>query len=176
MNRTLLVLLLALVFSCNKVKQAGTEAIDKTKEEVRETKRNVVSSVNRKADSVFPSYDSDMPDTESNRIRFQEMLQVAVTDDVKNIYCFGDFMGTDHKILIAFQCDTSTVHRIIKTKRMQLCETADQGLIFTGEFSWWNKEKIEKIRPYRKGKDFEYWEYLWFDKETSTAYYEEFSL
>jgi hypothetical protein len=173
----LLILLFVFCFSCDRIKRKGIETVDRTKEVVHKTKKKAAHGLSRTADYVFPSYDSDRPDTESNRRRFREILQVEPTSDVKNIYCLCDFIGIDYKILISFQCDTATIQKIVTEKGMELMEPEGyEGLISTTEFPWWNKDRIKKIRPYRKGKEFEHWQYLWFDKQTGTAYYEEFSL
>ena len=104
-------------------------------------------------------------------------MQVDHTSDVKNIYSYGDFLGVDYKVLISFSCDTPTLNNIIKAKRMTIStKDNDEGLFFLDEFLWWDKLKIAKIKPFKVGKEYEYWQYLWFDRKSKTAYYEEFSL
>jgi hypothetical protein len=149
-----------------------------TKEKFHETKQRISDKGNRFVDKIFPAYDSDKPDTESNKKRFKEHLEVNVTEDVKNIYSYGDFMGIDYKVLISFQCDSTTIEKIVRVKGMTLStQDHDEGLHFLVELPWWNKEKISSgDKPYKVGKEYEYWEYLWYDRESKTAYYEEFSL
>jgi hypothetical protein len=105
----------------------------------------------------------------------KNILQIDLTNDVKNIYAFGDFMGIDYKVLISFTCNQSTIAKIIAVKKMKLI-TNDGGLSFSDELSWWDQQKIDKLDGYKVGKEYEYWEYLWYDKKTNTAWYEEFSL
>jgi hypothetical protein len=155
----------------------GHQAIDKTKETISEAKQNFSKKKEQLVDKVFPSYDNGKPDTENNKKRFKEHLQADVSDDVKNIFAYGDFIGIDYKVLISFTCDTTTINKIIRTKQMSLSTIDyDDGLSFSAEFPWWDKERISKIKPYKTGKEYEYWEYLWYDIQTRQAYYLEFSL
>jgi hypothetical protein len=178
MKRVSLVLvILFTLFSCDRIKRKGNKIITATKETAAETKQKVSDKKDQLIDKVFPSYDSNKPDTKSNRKRFREHLQVEPIDDVKNIYAYGDFLGADYKVLIAFTCEKTTIDKIIAAKKMQLTTTKDDdGLLFLDKFKWWDKDKIEFLEPYKVGKETEYWEYLWYDPTTKQAYYEEYSL
>lgn len=180
MRLTITILTLVLVtsfLSCDRIKKKGQDVADATKEKTAEARQKISDKKDELIDSAFPAYDSDKRDTEHNKKRFKEHLQVDLTDDVKNIYAFGDFLGADYKVLITFTCDTSTLKKIILAKSMTISKTDnDEGLAFLDEFPWWNKKLIAKIKPYKVGKEYEYWQYLWFDNKTKTAYYEEFSL
>jgi hypothetical protein len=89
----------------------------------------------------------------------------------------GDFLGIDYKVLIAFTCDKSTIDKIILTNKMKLTTSKDDdGLLFADEISWWDKNKIELLEPYKVGKEGEFWQYLWYDTKTKQAFYEEYSL
>lgn len=151
--------------SCNKIERKSKQIVNKTK-----------NYTSRQIDKIFPSYDSHKPDTENNKRRFKTHLRFKPTGDVKNLYAYGDFLGADYKVLMAFICDSSTVSRIIQEHEMQLVNELDGGLIFGETFEWWNEEKIEKIKPYKFGVDAEYWKYLWYDSLNNQAYYQEFSL
>jgi hypothetical protein len=178
MKRVSLILaILITLFSCGRIKSKGNKIITATKETAAETRQKVSDKKDQLIDKVFPLYDSDKPDTKSNRKRFSEHLQVEPTDDVKNIYAYGDFLGADYKVLIAFSCEKATFYKIIAAKKMQLTTTKDDdGLLFLDEFKWWDKDKIELLEPYKVGKEAEYWEYLWYDPRTKQAFYEEYSL
>ena len=165
------------LLSCDGVKKKGDSVVDKTKETVSEAKQKISDKKNQLVDKVFPTYDNGKADTENNKKRFKEHFQVDLTNDVKNIYAYGDFLGADYKVLIAFTCDQTTIDKIIATKKMQLTTSKDDdGLLFLDEFKWWDKDKIELLEPYKIGKEAEYWQYLWYDTKTRQAFYEEFSL
>lgn len=77
-------------------------------------------------------FDSDKADTENNKARFKESIQVELTQDIKNIYCYGDFFGIDYKILISFNCSPETISKIIKEHNLELSgKKRDSGLFFT---------------------------------------------
>jgi hypothetical protein len=171
-----LALLLACI-SCERIERKGEAVVDKTKQAASATKRKIINKTDQVVDKVFPTYDAGQADTDKNKKRFVEHLQVDLTPDVKNIYAYGDFLGIDYKVLISFSCDQTTIDEIITTKKMQLAKSKeDHGLFFSSEVEWWDKDKIEMLVPYKVGKELEYWEYLWYDPKTKQAYYEEFSL
>ncbi|WP_207421176.1 hypothetical protein [Desertivirga brevis] len=117
-------------------------------------------------------FDSGKPDTDSNRKRLEEYLEIGLTRDVNHIYCDGD-LGPDYSVLFSFNCDSSTVGRIIKKKNLRISREYDDGLFFSEEFSWWNKEKIAEIKPYVNIKRGKLSQYLWYDKKANKAYYQE---
>jgi hypothetical protein len=153
------------LFSCDKIKHKGQYFLEKSK-----------SKVATKLDAYFPSYDASMPDTENNKKRFREILKIEVSEDVKNIYAYGDFLGADFKILLAFSCNKTTLKHIIDKNNLQLSNEKSGGLVFGEEFPWWHKKIIAKINPYKIGEEGKFWRYLWYDVATQIAYYEEFSL
>lgn len=165
------------LFSCDRIKDKSNAAVDKTKQAVSQSKQKIRDKKNQLIDQAFPVYDNNKQDTENNKKRFGEHLQVDLTPDVKNIYAYGDFLGADYKVLIAFTCNQSTIDKIMATKKMQLTTAKnDNGLFFIDEFKWWNKDKINKLVPYKSGKEEVYWEYLWYDAKTNQAFYEAYSL
>ncbi len=168
--------LLATFLTCCKLKRKGQNLIESSKEKVSETKQKISEKKNQLVDKVFPKYDIGKPDTESNKKRFTEHLQVDLSDDVKNIYAYGDFIGVDYKVLISFNCEPLTISKIATAKNMILSTENDEGLSFLADFTWWQKEIIAKIKPYKVVKEYEYWQYLWYDSKKNKAYYEEFSL
>ena len=175
-NYILTIALLATLSSCDRLKRKGHETVDKTQEKIGEAKQNLRDKKDQLVEKVFRTYDNTKPDTEANKKRFKQHLQIDLPRDVKNIYAYGDFLGADYKVLISFICDKPTIESIIKKKNMVSTNETDGGLLFGEDFFWWNKNKIDNIVPYRYGKEYEYWEYLWYDEQTKTAYYEEFSL
>ena len=128
-------------------------------------------------DKAFPHFDFDTSDTKFNKQRFTEYLQINLTDDILNIYCYGDFIGADYKVLFSFSCELPTIHKIIEKKGLKsINDPNDTGLLFQDEFIWWDKEKINHLKGYKNGKENEFWQYLWYDQDQKMAYYEEFSL
>lgn len=169
--------LLLTLFSCDRIKRKGDAVVDKTKQAASETKQKISDKGNNLVDEVLPTYDNGKPDTENNKKRFKEHLQVDLTSDVKNIYAYGDFLGADYKVLIGFTCYQTTIDKIIAAKKMQLTTSKDDdGLFFLDEFKWWDKDKIELLEPFKVGKEAEYCQYLWYDPKTRQAFYEEYSL
>lgn len=165
------------LFSCDRLKRKGHDVVNKTKEKISGTKQKIVDKKDQLVDKAFPTFDNGQPDTENNKKRFKEYLKVDLTNDVKNIYAYGDFLGADYKILISFSCNWATFNKIVNVKKMTIStEDNDEGLLFSEEFPWWNKKVIATIKPFKAGKENEYWQYLWFDKKSKMAYYEEFSL
>jgi hypothetical protein len=171
----LLFFAVSILSACGKLRQKRDSIFSETKKSVNDARRKIAEKKEQLSDKIFPGYDG-MPDTESNKKRFKEHLQVALTEDVKNIRAFGDFIGVDYKVLMAFTCDSSTIRKIISVKKMQLSVKGDPGLGFLDEFDWWDKEKMKLLVPYKKGTEAEYWEYLWYDPKTRQAYYEEYSM
>lgn len=169
--------LLLTLFSCDRIKRKGDDVVDKAKQAASGTKQKISDKTTHLIEKAFPTYDSYKADTENNKKRFKEHLQVDLTSDVKDIYTYGDFLGVDYKILIAFTCNKTTINKITEAKKMQLTTAKnDDGLLFLDEFGWWDKNKIEMLKPYEMGKEQEYWQYLWYDATTGQAFYEEFSL
>jgi len=164
------------LYSCDRLNREKQRAVHKAKEIASKEADKAKEMASRQADKVFPSYDAYQPDTDHNKKRFKEHLQTDVSPDVKNIYAYGDFIGIDYKVLLSFTCDTATLGRIVRIKKMKLTTKDDQGLSFGETFPWWNTDKMEKLAAYRKGKEAEYWEYLWYDPQSRQAWYEEFSM
>jgi hypothetical protein len=116
------------------------------------------------------------PDPENKR-KFKRTLGIGLTPDVKDIHYYGDFFAIDFTVLLAFTCDSSTVLRIINENGLKLASSFDTGAPF--EFSWWDREAIKTIRPYKnnvKYDDDETHKILWYDKENKKAYYQKFSM
>lgn len=65
------------------------------------------------ADIVFPVFDSYKADTKYNKKRFADFLEIEITSDVKNIYCYNDAIGIDASYQFAFNCSEQTAAKII---------------------------------------------------------------
>lgn len=169
-NYLILIIFALTIFSCDRIKNKGKEIAEKTEQKAKSKTTDLI-------DKAFPRFDSDKADTKYNKKRFEEYLEVKLTSDVKEIYSFGDFLGIDYKVLFSFTCDSTTIQRIVEKKGMeQTNENDDYGLHFGDDFPWWNKERIKEIKAFKKGEEYKFWQYLWYDKDSKIAYYEEFSL
>lgn len=149
-----------------------------------ETKQKI-SSVNDRIlgigfyfiDRLFPSYDSDKHDTENNKKRFVTHLETELNPSVKNIYSYGDFLGIDYSVYIAFEADSQTINQIIQNKDMKIIDEEKGGGLYNGlDFPWWHRSELDKIVPYQYGTMGEYMEFLWYDQKSGKAYYQEFSM
>ena len=67
---------LATLSSCDRLKRKGHQVVDKSQEKIGETKQKISDKKNKLVDKVFPTYDNGKPDTENNKKRFKEHLQV----------------------------------------------------------------------------------------------------
>jgi hypothetical protein len=85
-------------------------------------------------------------------------------------------MGIDYKVCLCFKCDQSTIERIIQKNGMTRDSTAGGGLGFTHNLIWWDEDKMDNIVPYKYTIENEYYEYLWYDAASTTAFYQEYSL
>ncbi len=79
----LIILFVMAIVSCGRIKNKGQELADKTGEKVKDKSKEL-------ADKVVPHFDAYKADTKFNKERFWEFLQVGLTADIKNIYCFDD--------------------------------------------------------------------------------------
>lgn len=114
-------------------------------------------------------------DTETkNKKKFRRTLGVELTPDVKDIHYYRDIFPSDYTILFSFTCDSSTVMRIVNANGLKLADDKEMGGLSFG-FNWWNQEKINTIRPFRKKDKYRTYQYLWYDKDHQKAYYQEFS-
>ena len=162
------ILILALsitILSCNRIKKESHRAIDKTKETIVENKDNI-------GDKIIARYDAYTPDTKYNKKRFTEFFKFEPTQDVKNIYCYADEMGIDQDYQFAFNCDISTVNKIVG--HLQLIKANKPDNFSNGlwhNFGWWDSTKIVTLKPYwKKGEHEAYW-YLWYDSSKQKVYY-----
>ncbi len=149
-----------------------------------ETKQKI-SSVNDRIlglafyfiDRLLPSYDSDRPDTENNKKRFESHLETDFNPSVKNIYSYADFLGIDYSVHIAFEADSQTINQIIQNKDMKIVSEEKGGGLYNGlDFPWWHRYELEKMVPYQYGNLGDYMEFLWYDRNNGKAYYQEFSM
>ena len=131
-------------------------------------------------EKVFPTFNSDIPDTEANKKNFRNFLQVDITTDVKDIYCYDDAIGQDSDYMFSFSCDTITKNKIIEQHQLvknSIIENNSDGL--QNDFFWWNKDVIKKLESYSWNSNSDrknLYKTLWYDKKNNKAYYFEYSL
>lgn len=128
-------------------------------------------------DKVMPRFDAYLADTKYNKKRFKEFLEVELTPDVKNIYCFDDAIGIDADYQFVFNCNAATAQRIIEKQQLKLDkETSDYAFGLQNDFKWWNKAKIATLDLYSWQGEHQYFKYFWYDKVEQKAYYFEFDM
>ena len=170
---TLLFLLFALG-SCDRIRHKSDEVAErvkaKTKAELREQTQKVV-------DKVFPPFDHDQPDTENNKIRFRDFIQVELSPDVRNIYCFDDAISIDADYMFAFNCADSTSEKIIQKHQLRPEGIVqNNGFGMQHDFPWWDKKRIATLPKYSWNSNERYFKHFWYDRENQQAYYFEFDL
>ena len=97
------VFILTLV-SCDRIRNKGQELADKSEKKLNTKSNDIV-------DKVIPRFDAYQPDTKYNKERFKDFLQVDLTEDIKNIYCFDDVIGIDADYMFSFNCKTTTAKK-----------------------------------------------------------------
>jgi hypothetical protein len=175
-NITLILLLIALslIVSCERIKKKGEHVVDK----VEGKAKNILERQTRNiAEKVFPPFDSSKPDTENNKIRFKDFIQVDLTADVKNIYCFDDAIGIDSDYMFSFNCSPITSRKIVE-KHYLYVDTLnkDNGFFMQHDFEWWDKKRIEQLQKYSWTDGKKYHKYYCYDAEAQKAYFFDFDL
>jgi hypothetical protein len=84
-----LLLLITALFSCERIQRKGEAVVNATQDKISETRQRISRKKDQLLDKVFPIYDSGKFDTENNKKRFVEHLQVELTPDL----CFWRFYG-----------------------------------------------------------------------------------
>lgn len=164
------ILFSTLLPSCHKIKSKTKELANQTESSAKEKSKDIT-------DKVIPHFDAYQPDTKYNKERFKDFLQVELTPDIKNIYCFDDAIGIDADYQFAFNCDSSTARRIIEKHLLTLDkETSDYAFGLQNDFSWWDKKKIEKLDLYSWKGEKQYFKYFWYDAKEQKAYYFDFDM
>jgi hypothetical protein len=165
--------LLSLI-SCNRIKNKTEQIADKAKSKA---KKEIVKQTDRVIDKVFPPFDHDKPDTENNKKRFADFLQIEITPDINEIYCFDDAIGIDADYMFSFNCNSETSKKIIKTHGLTLDKTnSDNGFNLQHDFDWWNKDRIAQLDKYSWTNGQGYHKYYWYDLENKKAYFFDFDL
>ncbi len=156
--------------SCDQIKNKGQKFAGKVEQEVKEKSKSIIDKVN-------PYFDAYNPDTKYNKKRFADFIQVELTPDVKNIYCFDDAIGIDADYQFSFNCDTATARKIIEKHQLKPDkETTDYAFGLQNDFEWWDKKKIEALDLYSWQGDNQYFKYFWYDETEQKAYFFDFDM
>jgi hypothetical protein len=162
----------------DQAKATTKEGISQTKAFAKYKLAQAKKGIKDEIDNVIPAYDADQPDTENNQKRFRESFGIRTGSDVKNLYAYGDFMGIDYTVLMAFSCDKQMISAIANKNGLKPDEHNDDlGLSGMYTPDWWKREALPKMVCYKKGSVEEgYFKYLWYDPNTKQAFYEEYSI
>lgn len=166
----ILVPALLLVCSCNRARQKGNELAGRAQEKLAQKSKSLI-------DKVLPQFDPYTADTQYNKQRFREMLQIGLPADVHHIYGYAEDIGIDATYQLAFNCSPATAEKIITTLQL----TRDTLMLQAGagmqrEFDWWSLKKIESLPLYSAKGAHEYYRYFWYDKQEQKGYYLDFDL
>lgn len=178
----------ATVVSCDRVKKKSMKIITTTKEAVKNKKEAL-------QDKIMPRFDAGAPDTKFNKKRFFEFFRVYPTPDVKNLYCYADQMGIDASYWLAFECNDSTVKKIIDNLQLKpdkqyafimdmqgkvIDSIPKDGERLSGGLNsqpafWWDTTFIKHSEPYGRTEDALCW-YLWHDTKNNKVYFLTFDM
>ena len=165
-----ILVLLLITTSCRRIKNKSEELATQAKEKIKNKTTTLI-------DKVVPHFDAYQPDTKFNKERFREFIQIEQTTDVKNIYCFGDAIGTDADYMFSFHCDSTTARKIIEKHQLTLDKkTTDYAFGLQHDFEWWDRKKIQKLDLYSWHDEHQYFKYFWYDGKEHKAYFFDFDM
>lgn len=146
MKRSINIFLISILFtgiiSCDQIKNKTEQVKEKTKTELKEQTQKIIAK-------IFPTFDSEQPDTDNNKKRFKDFLKVELTPDIKNIYCFDDAIGIDADYMLSFNCDAITSKKIIEINKLTIDTiNVNNAFALQNDFEWWDKKRIEKLQKY----------------------------
>ena len=113
----------------------------------------------------------------STKKRLTDFINIELTPDIKNIYCFNDIIGIDADYQFSFNCNAATAKRIIGANGLKPDkETTDYAFGLQNDFEWWNKKKIERLELYSRQGDRRHFRYFWYDTREQQAYLFDFDM
>lgn len=167
-NIIILLAITALLFaSCDEISDRGKGVKNKAESAACSAKKKA----ERKVSEVLPIFDPTEADTYNNKLRFEETLQFAVTNDIKELYGYGEFLGFEAFIAFAFFCDDSTAAKIIS--KHNLSKEAKSNINLDNiypDYEWWDLPPGSLIDRYLESNQ-SYYKFFWFDSDKSKAYY-----
>lgn len=128
--------------------------------------------------NVFhPRFDSKKSDTENNRFHYEHLVGIKWTNDVKNLYAYGDELGIDASYYVAFECSQQTSHKIIESNEM--IKDSGKGTVLSSgvQFAWWNMNEIDTLTRFVYSNSAQtYFKYYWYNSENGKGYFLDFDL
>lgn len=164
-----LILISSWLVSCKEVKKETIETYQEAKDQFK-------SKIKEGLNQAFPQFDAYEADTENNKARFKEFLQVEISPDIKNIYCHADEMGIDASYQFGFHCNRHTVSKILEQHELQPnleTQTLDSRGV-EDSFSWWDPSVVATLPKYTWEGENNFYKYFWYDSTAQSAYYLEF--
>jgi len=122
-----------------------------------------------------PPFDSDTPDTKNNVFHYEHLINVKISEDVKNLYTFGWEFTRDPTYCLSFKCNKETAYKIIEQNEMTL--DTKKGIGLSIELEWWNNSDIDTLLRYQITNSEEtYFKYFWYNENTNQAYFLDFDV
>lgn len=114
----------------------------------------------------------------SSKTYFKDLLGFSATADVKHLNSYSDELGIDASYWMAFECNDSTVDKIIKKLQLSKSDVETRGL-YGGMNSrperWWDTSFVFHTKPFYREDDRIFW-YLWYNKPQKKVYFLSFDL
>ena len=116
-------------------------------------------------------YDTEHPDTKSNRKLFSNLTGVKADAGIREVYAYADELGFDAHYCLAFKATPEAVERIVKKmKLVKKDRVKDWSLWSDGPthdwLPWWNIKERESSNLYHKEVEQKEVNFLWHDPKT----------
>ena len=109
---------------------------------------------------------------------FKNFFGFAPTKDVKKLNSYADELGIDASYWLAFNCEDSTVQKIVSALQLKKDSARVSGFIGglnTSPTNWWDTSFILHNTPFYKDEERIFWR-LWYDSKQKKAYFLTFDL
>lgn len=124
-----------------------------------------------------PPFDHGTPDTENNTFHYENLVNVKISEDVKNLYTFGNENGFDASYYIAFECNSQTAEKIIDANKMAPDSIKGAELRLDSKMEWWDEADIDTLDKHVfSNADNTYFRYFWYNEQTNQGYFLDFDL
>jgi hypothetical protein len=109
---------------------------------------------------------------------FTNLIGFSPTEDVKNLNSYADELGIDASYWLAFNCEDSTIEKIVSILQLKKDSARIPGFIGglnTNPTIWWDTSFILHSKPFYKDEERMFWR-LWYDANGKKAYFLTFDL